>query len=742
MKILFSLLLMTMFGADAPQRLTDEQITALADYFGFGEMEIYKLEDDIANLSLADLDGDGQRDIVVFNPRKSRIDVLAHVGAAVAPESQPNEPMNRGALRLQSVPTSTRVTDLEVADVTGDGHADLIYFGEPRELTVVPGGPDGFAPAQTQRASDGRPRRGSMAIGDFNHDGRTDVALIGDERLLLFLQRPEGGLGSPEKLAHNIQSPELVQAADVDGDGRDDLVISCTDSEYALLLMPQGQDGRLGGLRRVRQVEMRSVTVAARADEADDIFVIERATGRLKRLRWSADAGAGADWPQVSHAWPARSDARRRPLAIGDLTGDGRPDLLFADPKAAQFYLFENSPVGVRAGRAFPGLLEASDVAIADMDGDGALEALVVSPKENLLGRADWESDRLSFPRPLKTGGTPVLVAVGADGEVARVERDAERECAIVISRGETEAARIAIGKLDDDPARLMFVDVDQDGRDDLVLLSDYEKPIVALRGADGWARLDDAGARAELIRDARSAGVAAADVTGNGKAELLIAHRNLIRAVRIENGEWTAVEQINAENPEAELIALTAVDSDSVMRVVAYDRAGKNLLVAQRLSDGGLERKAPQPVGDFSSPRMAAFGAGEDATVVIADERRLLLLSPNQKPATLIEQDSWETKTKDAMLFDSVVGDVNHDGVRDVVLIDGRKASLEILTTAPGGDLVRALTFQVFQGKRFSSAPTSYGEPREGRIGDVTGDGHADIVLIAHDRVLVYPAQ
>ncbi|NLG44456.1 MAG: hypothetical protein GX547_14525, partial [Phycisphaerae bacterium] len=73
---------------------------------------------------------------------------------------------------------------------------------------------------------------------------------------------------------------------------------------------------------------------------------------------------------------------------------------------------------------------------------------------------------------------------------------------------------------------------------------------------------------------------------------------------------------------------------------------------------------------------------------------------------------------------------------------IDMRKASLDILTEAPDGKLVRASRFQVFQGKRFSSDPNQMGEPREVRIGDVTGDGIADVVLLVHDRLIVYPGQ
>ena len=107
-----------------------------------------------------------------------------------------------------------------------------------------------------------------------------------------------------------------------------------------------------------------------------------------------------------------------------------------------------------------------------------------------------------------------------------------------------------------------------------------------------------------------------------------------------------------------------------------------------------------------------------------------------------MVEKQAYESKIKDAYLADCVVGDINHDGIRDILAIDTRKANIEVLTTLADGGLVKALHFQVFQGKRFSGEPERGGEPREAAIGDVTGDKIDDLVLIAHDRVLIYPGQ
>jgi hypothetical protein len=54
---------------------------------------------------------------------------------------------------------------------------------------------------------------------------------------------------------------------------------------------------------------------------------------------------------------------------------------------------------------------------------------------------------------------------------------------------------------------------------------------------------------------------------------------------------------------------------------------------------------------------------------------------------------------------------------------------------------LREATSFRVFEEKRLVSEATDRGlQPREGLIVDVTGDGRADLLLLCHDRLLVYP--
>ena len=79
---------------------------------------------------------------------------------------------------------------------------------------------------------------------------------------------------------------------------------------------------------------------------------------------------------------------------------------------------------------------------------------------------------------------------------------------------------------------------------------------------------------------------------------------------------------------------------------------------------------------------------------------------------------------------------------MQDVALVDGRKANIEILTRRADGRLISVLHFRVFEGKRFTQQPNGGGEPHEILAGDLNDDGRDDLVILVHDRVIVYPGQ
>jgi hypothetical protein len=742
------------------QVLTEVHKAALPQYFGFSQMQIYKLKPGISSLRLADLDDDGRTDVILWNGQRSRIELFyqSDDGAGGSDEAlELNEIPNRGDLRNETVPVNYSVAWLEVAELTGDGRADIVFFGEPRELVILPGeAAGGFGAPQGVRVPEGNPRSGGFCVGDFNHDGRADVALLGSELLLIFHQKADGGLAPPQRLVHGIKNPLLMLRADLDGDGRDDLIIGADDDRHGAYVCIQEASGGLAAMRPIRVPRLRSISVepSGVAGAGDDIYAIEYATNRLKHYRWSVPKARAVnpDWPMRLHSYPIKGKGKRRPVAVGDVDGDGLSDCLVVDPDAAQMVLFRGVPGGLGRGVAFGALADAQGVVIADTDYDGRQEVLVVSPEEKLIGVSRYASGRLTFPQPTGTRGEPFAVAVGSyevgeDADcLAYVTREDGVFTLVVRPLPEGKELPIEVGELDDDPSGLWFADVDQDGLSDLVLFVRYATPRTYMQVRRGrFEALTGTEARTLLLKEATPAGSALADVTGDGKPELLVAQGNLVRALVVRDGRWTVVDQFNPQTADAQIGGLAVVpDEPGSPLLVMYERKAADLLVMRRRADNtyGVDLRMPVERFDLAAMGVIPLGRGRSVAVMLADATKLAILAPDVSAPTLVQQHLYETETRDAYLADAVVGDLNHDGVRDVAAVDMGKAAIEVLTTLPSGAFVRAMRFQVFQGKRFADAPEVRGEPREVLIGDVTGDGIDDVVLLVHDRLIVYPAQ
>src|SRR5208337_5534700 len=139
-----------------------------------------------------------------------------------------------------------------------------------------------------------------------------------------------------------------------------------------------------------------------------------------------------------------KTDAAQRGLLWADVNGDGRPDLLVAEPASGQLSVYLQQPDGSLAPpRTFPTLAGVSQLAAAGAHGDGQPDIFLLSRDENAVGVARFDKNgRLPFPTLIPLDGKPLVMAVGAlKSGVAPslcviVEKDGQRSLVIRAADG------------------------------------------------------------------------------------------------------------------------------------------------------------------------------------------------------------------------------------------------------------------------------------------------------------------
>jgi hypothetical protein len=278
--------------------------------------------------AIADLDGDGVLDVITSDYHGDSVSVLR---GAIAGGTYTLEP-------AASYPTAAggETSSLAVADLDGDGALDVIATDPTTsEASVLLGNGDGTLGAARQLpivdpGTIEPPAPFSVAVGDLDGDGVPDAAIAdnANDHLVIELGNGDGTFRRGATPAIDGTAPFGVIAHDLDGDGRLDLIIADRGSDDVNVLRGRG-DGTFDAPIVVSTgagTGPYDVTTAdVDLDGVPDLITADYLTGSATVLR-----GIGhAKFAKPIDAGP--TGAYCYSVVAGDLDGDGKPDLAAAN---------------------------------------------------------------------------------------------------------------------------------------------------------------------------------------------------------------------------------------------------------------------------------------------------------------------------------------------------------------------------------------------------------------------------
>lgn len=781
----FLLLALLAVSPASPSAMAEEEPVDLSQFYGFHELEIFKLEQRSANVLYGDFNADGLNDLVLVDNSHSRIDLLqqrperpdeAALKALFRSEtSGVNAVPNDWRFEHRKISVDRQVASLSLGDFNSDKRTDLVYFGVPDRLIVRYQPESGDWTEQTSfRLPDVPPVQWILAAGDLNHDQRDDVAVLGKENTYLLYQQADGTLANPRRLMNTSDKLGLAQIADLDGDGLNDLCyLASEDQERTLCARLQTADGQLGPELRFELDRPRSVSLADLDGQGGrEILTVDARTGRVKVSQLQRPAAKPGELAsQLIQYGFGPGSGRDRDLATGDVDGDGLMDVVVSDPDAARMIVFrQHRETGLDLGTTYPGLLGTQHVRLADLDGDQADEIIVLSEREKTVGISRMEDGRLTFPRTLAVPGEPVVL------EMADLNADDSLEI-IYIARTrdgrDTKYSLRALQKAEGDewkpyrfpmakdkdaeaspdaglalpldlrgtPDRLMRLDANQDRRPDFLIF-------LGLDRAPHLFVSDGRGVPSEVVSsDGIQLGEVSFGAVSLAKLDepgVLVAQGQFARNLRLDDkAQWQVADQYNAAESAAKIVGAATINLDGKPgnEVVLVDSGIHKLRVLRR--DENVYRPWKEvEIGafPFKSTRVVDLNHDGREDLLLFGDGKFAVLYSGQSDPRLKDLATYETKLENTYFTDVVAGDLNSDGRPDLAVIDTRSHFIEILDFSTELGLRHALHFKVFEEKSFSRRGNSGAEPREAVIVDVTNDGRRDLILLTHDRVLLYP--
>ena len=316
------------------------------------------------DLVVGDFNGDGIPDLAAPNSATGAVAVFLGKGDGTFQ-----------AAKFASTGQGTMPLALAVADFNGDGMLDLaVALGNQGAIAILLGNGDGTfqPPREVPTAGSGLYYPVALTLGDFNHDGRLDIATANNSIGASVLLGNGDGTFQPYKLLGSSSGPTWIASGDFNNDGNLDLAVT-TGANTVDISLGNG-DGTFETYSSVATGSGTNPQFVAASDlDGDGNLDLVVACYGANAAGVLLGNGDGTFLPIELYAAGAGPIA----LTVGDLNLDGIPDLVVTNLSANSLSLFEGNGDGTflpLPGYSTTGGSQPAASVIADLDAEGTPE--------------------------------------------------------------------------------------------------------------------------------------------------------------------------------------------------------------------------------------------------------------------------------------------------------------------------------------------------------------------------------
>jgi ELWxxDGT repeat protein len=550
------------FGSDDVSVLLNTT-TAGSSTVGFAARADFVVSPAPQAIRSADINGDGKLDLVTAGYSQGGVSVLLNTTApgATTPTFAAAQTFGAGSY-LRSV---------AVADFNGDGKPDIAVVGSDvptfdrysstldtvailRNTTIAGATTASFATRQLLSADlQDSPRR--VTVGDMNNDGKLDLVVTNFEsasaETYLNSTRPGATTFALLPVLANVVGPDatVTALADLNGDGKADMSVA-NNGVVSVLMNATVLPNRESTLAPKQDLQVGSLPYSVAVGDLNgdgrlDLAVANYGSNTVSVLFNTTTPGAAG--PSYFTKQDFGTAQHPQSVTIGDLNGDGLPDLAVANRNGSALSILLNT---TQPGSDVPSFADRQDfntglisfsVAAGDLNGDGILDLALVNTQSNSVGvflnTTSPGSSTVTFAARIDfgTGYSPQSVAIGdlnGDGRTDLVTANSQaNSISVLLNQTVTGSFTPSFSSPHDfdtglDPRFVAVGDLNGDGKLDVAVASINSDAVsVFLNTTAAGTAAPSFAARKDFTTGTNPASVTMHDLNGDGRLDLVVAN-------------------------------------------------------------------------------------------------------------------------------------------------------------------------------------------------------------------------